>query len=91
VDVDARVTPVRARRDADFNVGAVAAEQLVQGAGFAVAEDRPGASNENSRHPPTLAHQEVRWDEGIDAPMDSMQATSSGAVLNGARRQAELT
>ena len=89
MDVDARMGPARAPRNGDFDVRPVAAQEPVQRGGLAMAQDRTWTSGEHRGHPPSLAREQLGRDEGIDAAMDAMEASASGALAYRGARKAE--
>ena len=55
-----------------------------------MAEDRPGTRNEHRRHPPTLAREEVRRDERVNAAVEAIEATAGRAMPDRCCRQSDI-
>ena len=81
-DAAAFASPARTR-DGDVHNPSESRQQLPECGGAAMAKDRPVAASEYSREPDALVAQ-PRVTDGVDAAVDSMEATGLDAARNGA-------
>ncbi|HZO79685.1 MAG TPA: hypothetical protein VFB39_16720 [Solirubrobacteraceae bacterium] len=89
MDVDAGTGAPGAAGHGDFDVGAAAVEEPMQGGGLAMAQDRARPGSEYGRHPVAFSFEQRGGGERVDAAVDAVEASALGAMLNCSSRQPE--
>jgi hypothetical protein len=88
--MDAAVLAGRAGRDGHIDPHAAGAYEPMQRGGRSVREDRPGPACQDGGHPETVACEQTRRHERIDAVVDAVQTAGRRALADSRRCQAEI-